>query len=521
MKISLKKVAIALASATMLFAVSSATHAHAADGDSTSNDAGQAASVIDLTKDGSSSITITKLKKADNNGTVAGDGKTAPEGEPLAGAKFSLEKVTSIDGTDVSNLDYTANDTWVTVAGLMKSVDMTTVQVDSNSAKTPETTGQDGKTGENGEAKFSNLNFGIYKVTETEAPTNATPSVPFLVVLPFPSSSGADNSTAYLYDVKAFPKNSVDSITKTLSSADLTKDGTVVYTMESTIHPYADGLTRYEVSDKLDPRLKYQSVKVWVAADGQKSDANLADASTYQVVAPSDENNNTVTVKFTSFDALNNAAVDKGRVIVELTAKVQLSADGTAPDMSDLTNSAMVIPNQDSNWPTDPQNPGDKTPPPATTDNPSIKFGEIDVKKTDPDGNVLAGAKFTLQDSAGNPVTFYDPAQNKYVTEGTTGEDGILKMQGLALSTWYDGKEQTTPHDYQLVETQAPEGYARLNKPVPVTLNAATVTPVVENVNNSSFNLPSTGGAGIIASTAAGAVLVGLAGLTFAYRRKK
>ncbi|WP_313165272.1 SpaA isopeptide-forming pilin-related protein [Sedimentibacter sp.] len=75
-----------------------------------------------------------------------------------------------------------------------------------------------------------------------------------------------------------------------------------------------------------------------------------------------------------------------------------------------------------------PSPPGPPTPIPV--------FGNIAVKKTDEDSNVLSGAEFTLYDEDG-----------RVVERGVTGSDGTLSFEDLE------------PGSYTLKETKAPEGY--------------------------------------------------------------
>lgn len=104
----------------------------------------------------------------------------------------------------------------------------------------------------------------------------------------------------------------------------------------------------------------------------------------------------------------------------------------------------------------------------------------------------------------------------------TSGEDGFIKIEGLDAGTYY------------LYETEAPQGYNRLDKPIQVTIsepseadvNGGTVTPapetgkevmdaegnVISNVvkveNKSGTELPSTGGIGTTIFYVVGGILM-------------
>lgn len=114
----------------------------------------------------------------------------------------------------------------------------------------------------------------------------------------------------------------------------------------------------------------------------------------------------------------------------------------------------------------------------------------------------LAGATFVLKNSAGeyykatyegtNLISVTWVAKESDATHLTTGEDGVITFAGLK-----DG-------NYNLEETEAPEGYNRLTAPVSVTITGSETQegqpiPVFSTStikNNTGIELPSTGGMG-------------------------
>ena len=152
----------------------------------------------------------------------------------------------------------------------------------------------------------------------------------------------------------------------------------------------------------------------------------------------------------------------------------------------------------------------------------------IDITKVNDENQTLPGAKFTLQDNAGNyiPVTLtsgrYKVSDTLAATEPnatvTSDANGKIYIDGLAEGT------------YTLTETQAPANYNLLKTPVTVTIaatyNAAgEVTAVTGNVkkvvNKKGGLLPSTGGTGTVIYTAGGIGVMACAIIVLAIKRKK
>ena len=157
--------------------------------------------------------------------------------------------------------------------------------------------------------------------------------------------------------------------------------------------------------------------------------------------------------------------------------------------------------------------PEDPTDPPTT--GPDIYTGGKQFKKVDNNsGKTLAGAKFDLVklDKDDNIVAYAYYADGKYEwkTEKPTesiyvsDNDGLVKINGLEYSEKLEAGQT-----YALIETEAPTGYAKLEKPVKFEVikgDYATVFLDVKNVKKGI--LPSTGGSGIYLFLVIGSLLM-------------
>lgn len=135
----------------------------------------------------------------------------------------------------------------------------------------------------------------------------------------------------------------------------------------------------------------------------------------------------------------------------------------------------------------------------------------------------LAGAKFRVQkiDNAGKTFWAKFDGQTfvKWVTdedkatELTSGEDGKFNFTGVPYA--YDQRNGEVI--YNLVETQAPAGYALLKSATEFKIGENTE---LQKIKNESYALPTTGGMGIWLFLLIGALLMGGAGYLY-YRQKR
>ncbi|WP_269213798.1 SpaH/EbpB family LPXTG-anchored major pilin [Schaalia sp. lx-260] len=430
-------------------------------------------------------------------------------------------------------MDYTKNESWAKIRKVLGDGAKPTGTVTLDSAPVGEKT-----TGMDGIAKFENLHFGLYKVSETQAPDGATPAEDFYVTLPMPHTEGAspDHVNKYLYNVFAYPKNKVEYITKKVDDSALrSSEQDFSWTLESSVNSYEKdgqkGITKYTITDTLDSRLTYKSIEIKGLA-GTEGAQEVTFAEGVDFTATFDQSNRKLTIEFIDFTKLNSIASDGGKLTTQfVTTFNAVGTDGSAVsggNITDLKNKAYLRPNQDPTW----EDEAKRVP----SDEPKVELGRIQAIKKDGKTNAaLQGAKFELYDEAGNKLKFYDKA-GALVESTTSDAEGNLWFGGLRTSDQSSGKELTGDNivKYYLVEVQAPEGYAKLAEAIEVTLktdqdgndqkdeDGSIVTLDIENTPRTLFELPKTGATIAMVLVGGGIILVIGGGLyMFALRQKK
>lgn len=383
-----------------------------------------------------------------------------------------------------------------------------------------------------GVATFDNLDVGVYLVSEDpvdsatvtglEKGKQITPAAPFLVFVPM---TNPKDRTTWNYNVNVFPKNSQTGATKEVEDAGANAGDKVTWTIKGDIPVPGPNktLAKYQVKDNLD------ATKVGtptVAVEGLNIPSALEPDTDYtvsvdKVAGPPAEHQ--ISVVFTEAglkklaDAKNaeitSDNVPAPQVQVKITAEVlPLDADGT----SLLENEATVVTNNGS---TD----HDTT---TNTDKVKSYFGKVQVKKVDEANEPLSGAKFQVFQCSGaadDPTLEGESLTVNGVSQWTTDDQGTFTIDALHVTDFADNKDLDEPGHYCLVETEAPDGYELLTKPVQFELTRADLgysegeaTPVnlkplakITNVKSTSPNLPLTGGPGIIALVLAGLALIG------------
>lgn len=482
---------------------------------------------IDSTEASSSSIIVTKYEKAPGNGTAAGDGTPLGDlGDTIEGVEFTASEVVTTAGL---SLDLLSNEGWTAAATIrthwlangVLPTGYQFVQIDQDA------------TDSNGQVTFVPGHFGLFFVAETDGPAEITdPAQPFFVTLPFPTGTLSGNTNEWLYDVNVYPKNAVTGLTKVVNTSYvpvLTQASYVVWTITSDVPelPATENLTTFDLVDTIDTDdLAFVAV----------SATPPAGVSDYAVRAYAAGSTTALAGLTPAMYTIDESAAADGTLTLDFNptglAYLQANAHGGSVEFDVLTRvltpgNTEVVNNvtshvNDSELHRDAEQP----------------FGELLIFKyatttgseaPDPMETPLVGAVFQLySDTNGNGDA--DPTEIVTIAGETswtvTNADGTRTIEGIK------------PGDYLLVESAAPAGYRTPSSgalgsdtnPIAVEVREGAAdegTGVnyeeVQNYQMSPWELPFTGGNGVITFTVAGAGLMALAlGFGFvAIRRRK
>lgn len=458
---------------------------------------------------------------------------------PIEGIGFTLQLI------DRTKIDLTKNSGWQATAALEGDVaKATALGFDAKQPAPAEL-----KTDAKGLAKFEKLPVGLYLVTETNS-KGYTPAVPFLVTMPITDPAA---KTDWLYDVHVYPKNSQGNAKSVEDASASVMRDSVVWSILGDI-PRGGTLSGYQIADSLDARLEYKpTAKVSLTnADSVSLVAadyviDYVDSDKHPKFVAGKYPVNTVLVTFTASGLKKLEEAGRASGISQVKVEIETVVTSLGDD-GEITNTAVIYPNQPGiDWkpgnPDEPDNPGTDTPEAVT------KWGNIVFKKTDDEGNALAGAEFqvflneadalakknpvqVVRDSDGSKI---DPPKNTFVSAA----DGQVKIPGLRWSTWANNAEvQEGDKGYQaywLVETKSPKGFTLLAEPIKVEVNSTTNAVVVSGASgnsdnqletvvnvpdNGGFELPKTGGFGTW-MLGLGSILLGAGAVAMIVRRNR
>ncbi|MCS4491309.1 SpaH/EbpB family LPXTG-anchored major pilin [Corynebacterium sp. ES2715-CONJ3] len=466
-------------------------------------------------------------KYSNNTPGEAGNGTeidTRNLGDALKGAKFKIEKVKK------DSIDLTTNEGWKKAEKVSKGAEPLR---DSDFETLPDKDEQ--TTGEDGVARWDGLPLGLYRVTETEAPVGHQISQePFYVALP---TTDPTNHDEWLKTVHVYPKNTKrDETTKTVQdeAVRLAGDTTtgqseeLTYKITSQLSAGKD-YTKYVVSDFYPTdRLEYAGDNLLTV---ELANAQL-DGSKYEVTTGTVDNKSYLVITFTKggLNDLNNNKTAQLVITPTFTVKQNTDLDNVAP----IINEFKVIQMRDGQ--PEPPNPEDPKVPPVTppgTPTPDPKYpksfyGNVDIVKKNADGQSLGGAEFSLYVCTKDGVI---DGQAKPLREEIRATDDV-EIKGLLANDYRNGQAvaENDRDAYCLVETKAPVGYELSAQPIRFQIltnqgadaEVALVSQdVVDTKKNGGFNLPLTGGAGVMYLLLAGGafLLVGRGYSAYSNRR--
>lgn len=491
-----------------------------------------------VNKNAKGALTIHKFGNPINEGTPSGtleDAKDVEDngGEALEGVGFTVYKInTTADGA--TDIDVTTNEGLV-AASKLKAADFSQgAQLKDGLPAEALTKVATGTTGANGTWEVSkDLDLGAYLVVETTPKEGYDPAVPFIAFVPMTADNGGENQgTSWNYDVHAFPKNYKDEEpTKTVKDKDQNAgDENLVYTVTGTARQLKPNTerTQFRITDQIDPKLEIIGVTVKAAGqeiqltddvDGAFFEGNNVDVSLNEEIAKS----------------LNPG--DK----VEVTITTKLKAE--------FKNDTDIAPNKALVFQNNPDGSENQTP----KETPEVKtyWGGLQFKKVDGDRNPLEGAEFQIvRQAAGQKCSEIDTTEKEswapvngqqdgeVKTTFVSGQDGMVKVTGLHVNDFEDNAEVAAGEQshYCLIEVKAPKDKELLPEALEFNLVATSTDPErvyqlasvqvganegeVVNSDDTTPNLPMTGGMGIGILAAIGAAIVA-AGAWFARRGAK
>lgn len=276
--------------------------------------------------------------------------------------------------------------------------------------------------------------------------------------------------------------------------SDYAEGQSVPFTITSTVPTYPSNAInkRFAISDTMSSGLALNNgIAVTISKQGDEpQDITLTAGADYTLTPTESLNGKAFEIVF-NYDEIAQYA---GRQIV-VSYSATLRDDAVSIENNQATVEFSRDPNTENSYET-------------KDDEEKLYTYTINVLKQDADTQkALPDAVFELHK---------DSAAGNVVATLTTGQDGKVSVDGLAAGIYY------------LVETDAPDGYQLDATPIEVVITASTadnatadsliVSKTIDNTKTPA--LPVTGGAGTVAITAAGVVLVAGAAMLIVRARK-
>jgi len=330
-----------------------------------------------------------------------------------------------------------------------------------------------------------------------------------------------DSTNSY---VDIYEKNSVPTVTKEVmedstsqfgesNTADIGQivDFKSTITIPANVHNDGSaainksGIQNLVLHDKMDSVLALNTEKIVVDVDGTV----LTKGTDYEFVTEGLDDECTFEVVFDQ-DYLNTLTAEEHIIKVSYSAVVTAEAEAD----EEYVNTTGITYGDDSE---------------SAWDTTTTKIFEFNLKKITSDGKLLEGAEFELRrgpNATDTIVTFveveggYRVATAAEIATGTTTlKVGQANILGLDADTYY------------LHEIKAPDGYNQLAAPVKVTLDdeskvfvddskQAVENDLIEVVNLTGTELPSTGGVGTTIFYTVGGLMMAAAVVLFVTKKK-
>lgn len=484
------------------------------------------------------SITVHKHAQPDPVATERANGKEQNvSSEPLAGATFRLQKV---NATAPSALDLATNAGWKNVEAIVKAGVENLPQGYSLGDAVDRTTATDGST------KFDNLELGLYRVEEIASPNGyIAASEPFYITVPM---TDPDERNQWMYDLHVYPKNNkVEDVlpSKTVKDAKVQAGGTINYQLNA---PIREGkITYFQVEDNF-PEAVLEAGDNFLT--NVKFNGVEMDSSHYVVTSdPNALGKIRIILTAAGVDFVN--ASTTGERVITADVALTVKKDAFAGDSSDvIRNEITTYPSTEiedrpgPDTPPNPDDPNDPDVPPVTPTpedpndpnspptNPRSFFGNVKLTKQGTDNAPLEGAVFDVYtcnaDENGKGILVNKLAD---FTTAPTNAEGVAYIRGLHANNFVDGAAGTTdPTGYCVVEVKSPEGHSLLAEPVYFQVMADIAADKVELVNldtaivntdDGRFQLPLTGGKGVLLVLGAGMALLLIGGAAYVLRRRQ
>ena len=356
-----------------------------------------------------------------------------------------------------------------------------------------------------GTVLFDKLPYGYYYITSTlggavSVDTNS-PNVTIKDKNPTKPDSPDKKVNGAETDDEQIGKTQTYTITYKATNWVTTGSGNNVTTKQVKLYTITDTYTNLRINDQSKIQVKVNGTAV--TPKSITVTPNTDEATGGKLV-----------IELTWADENGNSTYSYAEGATSIPVEVTYEAEVTAKALNTANNTVSIA------------NDGGADPISDSTTTTTYNLG---LKKTDENGNALAGAKFELKDSSGTAISFvktakgdsttaaaenatewdYRVADSKdaAATKTTTIEsdaDGNVEIKGLDKAT------------YTLTETEAPVGY---NKAEDKTVEVGTVADITVE-NKQGAELPSTGGMGTTIFYTLGAVLVLGAGVLMVTRRR-